>query len=104
MERPTRAPAGRRPWAAALLLTAACGSSLPPGDAARGAERFTDTTLGTNGKSCATCHPGGGRPSLAGSRAMEHTLRDCIQAGLQGDPGQDQAVADLQAYVRSLAE
>ncbi len=79
-------------------------SSLPPGDAARGAQRFTDTTLGTSGKSCNTCHTemGRGAKSLVGKKPYDHTIRDCIQGPLQGDPGQEQAIADLLAYIRSL--
>lgn len=85
-------------------LHGCAGSSLPPGDAARGKALFADTSLSTNGNSCNTCHTdfGRGEKSLVGKRAFEHTIRDCIQAALQGDPGQDQSVADLKAYISSL--
>ena len=86
------------------LLSGCIGASLPPGDAVRGKALFADTTLGTNGQSCNTCHTdmGRGEKSLVGKRPFEHTIRDCIQSGLQGDPGKDQAVSDLKAYVESL--
>jgi mono/diheme cytochrome c family protein len=92
---------------AALLAATLFGcsaSSLPPGDAARGEARFADTTLGTNGKSCNTCHTemGRGAKSLAGKQPYDHIIRDCIQGPLQGDPGQEQVIADLLAYIRSL--
>lgn len=86
------------------LFAGCAGSSLPPGDAARGQALFADPTLGTNGKSCNTCHTelGRGEKNLVGKRPFEHTIRDCIQAALQGDPGNDQAVSDLKAYIESL--
>jgi mono/diheme cytochrome c family protein len=87
-----------------ILLSGCTGSSLPSGDAARGKALFADTTLGTNSSSCNTCHTdmGRGTKSLVGKRAYDHTIRDCIQGALQGDPGQDQAVSDLKAYIESL--
>ncbi len=87
-----------------ILLPGCTGSALPPGDAARGKLLFSDTTLGTNGSSCNTCHTdmGRGNKSLVGKRPYDHTIRDCIQGALQGDPGQDQAVSDLKAYIESL--
>ncbi len=92
---------------AALLAASLFGcsaTSLPKGDAARGEARFADTTLGTSGKSCNTCHTemGRGAMSLVGKTPYDHTIRDCIQGPLQGDPGQEQAIADLLAYIRSL--
>ncbi len=88
-----------------IVTFAGCSAStLPAGDAARGKALFADTTLGTNGKTCNTCHTemGRGEKSLVGKKPYEHTIRDCIQAALQGDPGQEQAVADLKAYIGSL--
>lgn len=88
-----------------MLHSGGCaGGGLPPGDPVRGKALFADTALGTNGKSCNTCHTGMGRgdKNLVGEKPFEHTIRDCIQASLQGDPGQDQAVADLKAYIESL--
>ncbi|PIV82667.1 MAG: hypothetical protein CO150_04475 [Nitrospirae bacterium CG_4_9_14_3_um_filter_53_35] len=86
------------------LISGCAGSSLPPGDAALGKALFADTTLGTNGQSCNTCHTdmGRGDKSLVGKHPYEHTIRDCIQSGLQGDPGKDQAVSDLKTYIESL--
>lgn len=85
-------------------LLGCAATSLPSGDPVRGKVLFSDTTLGTNGKSCNSCHPelGRGSNSLVGKKAYDHTIRDCIQAALQGDPGQEQAVADLKAYLESL--
>jgi len=87
-----------------IQIIGCAGSSLPPGDAVRGKALFADTSLGTNGKSCNACHTdlGKGEKSLVGKKAFEHTIRDCIQAALQGDPGQEQAVSDLKAYIESL--
>ncbi len=92
---------------AALLagtLMGCSASSLPAGDAARGEARFADTTVGTSGKSCNTCHTemGRGAKSLVGKKPYDHIIRDCIQGPLQGDPGQEQVIADLLAYIRSL--
>lgn len=87
-----------------IQLSGCTGSSLPAGDPVRGKALFADNTLGTNGKSCETCHMNLGRgvKSLVGKRPFDHVIRDCIQAALQGDPGQNQAVADLKAYIESL--
>ena len=85
-------------------LYSCTGSSLPPGDAARGEKRFADASLGTNGSTCNTCHTkmGRGEKSLVGKKPFDHTIRDCIQGPLQGDPGQEQALADLMAYIETL--
>ncbi len=88
-----------------LSLSFGCaGPSLPSGDPARGKALFTDTTLGTNGSSCNTCHTdmGRGNKSLVGKTPYDHTIRNCIQGALQGDPSNDQAVSDLKAYIESL--
>jgi cytochrome c553 len=79
-------------------------SSLPAGDAARGQALFSDTSLGTNGKACNTCHTdmGKGEKSLVGKKPSARTIRKCIKSALKGDPSQDQAVADLKAYIESL--
>ena len=73
-------------------------------DAVRGQALFADPSLGTSGKSCNTCHTdlGRGEKSLVGKKPFDHTIRDCIQGPLQGDPGQERAVADLMAYIASL--
>ena len=95
--------------ASAFLLASAqlggcSGGALPAGDAARGKALFADPSLGTSGKSCNSCHTemGRGEKSLVGKKPFDHTIRDCIQGPLQGDPGQERAVADLIAYIQSL--
>lgn len=88
----------------AAQLAGCSGGTLPGGDAAQGKALFADPSLGTSGKSCNTCHTemGRGEKSLVGKKPFDHTIRDCIQGPLQGDPGQEQAVADLIAYIESL--
>lgn len=88
----------------AAQLSGCSGGTPPGGDAARGKALFADPSLGTSGKSCNTCHTemGRGEKSLVGKKPFDHTIRDCIQGPLQGDPGQEQAVADLIAYIESL--
>lgn len=100
------------------------------GDAERGKALFMDTALGTTGKSCETCHPGGGTEGmemegmttkpLAGVKdrypgifAMmdpekEVTLAEvvnfCIANPLKGEPlpEDSQEMKDLLAYLESL--
>ncbi len=88
----------------AAQLAGCSGGALPGGDAARGQALFADPSLGTSGKSCNTCHTemGRGEKSLVGKKPFDHTIRDCIQGPLQGDPGQERVVADLIAYIGSL--
>jgi len=81
-----------------------------------GKELFESTTLGTNGKSCATCHPGG--EGLAGKAAefpkfvnmagkevsLVEMVNVCVKMGLEGEPidVEGDHMKALVAYLQSL--
>jgi cytochrome c peroxidase len=55
----------------------------------QGKSLFEDSSLGTSGKSCATCHPGGrGLEDLSGAdhSDLEKTTNRCIEKALKGKP------------------
>ena len=53
-----------------------------------GKKLFSDPRLGTNGKSCSTCHPGGSKASLKGKTDAEAVklVNRCIKGPLEGKP------------------
>ncbi|SNB45244.1 c-type cytochrome [Geobacter sp. DSM 9736] len=90
--------------AAASLAVAAEGPSLE-----KGKELFGSSKLGTNGKSCATCHPGGkgleGAARLSDSKLSE-IINACIEKPLNGkalNPA-SQEMKSLMAYIRTLPD
>jgi cytochrome c len=81
------------------------GKASAGGDAEKGKQLFTSTTLGgsTNDKSCNTCHPDGKGLEKAGAN-LESTIQACIQKALGGKPPatDSQEMKDLVAYITSL--
>lgn len=86
----------------AAMASAASGPSVEQGKAL-----FNSTALGTNGKSCAVCHPGGkGLEESADSDAkeLEKISNTCIQKALKGKAlavGSDD-LSSLVMYQKSL--
>jgi hypothetical protein len=77
-----------------VVATVALTEQVPP-TAAAGKDLFHDTKLGTNGKSCATCHPGGTglegvaaktswRAGGVGFATMEGAINACVKGALKG--------------------
>ena len=121
--------------AAAILVlsgaTAMAADDPLAQEVARGAHRFAHETFGGNGRTCETCHVGGGKapgmlpggrqlPSLTNAAAifprfsrgagavvtLEGQIRQCVRGGLQGTPpaaGSPELVA-LAAYLGSIAQ
>ncbi len=92
------------------LMTAAASWALAGEQASvkRGEELFNSQQLGTNGKSCATCHPGGkGMSEAAGYKEDElaGTINQCIKKPLEGKPlaAGSSDLKSLVMYIRSLA-
>lgn len=87
----------------ASLAFAADGPSIE-----RGKELFNSLQLGTNGKSCASCHAGGKRLEHAAARddaELAKIINNCIKGPIEG-VGLDPASADMKSlvmYVRSFA-
>jgi cytochrome c len=74
----------------------------------RGGELFNSTRLGTNGKSCSTCHPGGSKMEGAATyddKELIKVVNQCIKESLAGKPPAAKS-ADMQAlikYIRTVA-
>jgi cytochrome c peroxidase len=73
------------------------------GSVEKGKQLFSDPELGTNNKSCNSCHPEGKGLEKAGAN-IENTIQACIQKNLEGkSPATDsQEIKDIAAYIRSL--
>jgi len=88
--------------ALAILSGPAIAENAPSVE--RGKELFTATQLGTNGKSCATCHPGG--KGLDGAAEFDDArlagiVNQCIRQPLEGRP-LDPASGDMKSLVMYL--
>jgi cytochrome c len=91
-------------WAVSLSL--AMAASQPTVE--RGKELFNSTILGTNGKNCASCHPGGkGLEEAAGydPKKLEKIVNQCIVKSLEGKALAPDSpdLTSLVAYVKTLA-
>jgi thiosulfate dehydrogenase len=109
---------------AALLGFTVCGArSAAAGEvedaAARGQKLFVDAGLGTNGKSCDSCHTGLGKGDLPLTgrapfpkvfsmakqvRTLDQTVQACIVNAVKGQPlaWDDPKLTDLVTYVSTL--
>ncbi len=91
-----------------VTLLAATAQAADPPTVAQGEELFTSARLGTNGKSCAGCHPGGRGLEEATTFEPERLVRivnQCIAKPLAGQPLAPDS-ADMQSlimYLRTLA-
>ncbi len=96
-----------------LAVFAAFSLAVAGGDVQRGKALFNSTTLGTNGKSCATCHPGGSRINgkkssftIMGHKlgSVEDAVNFCIKMALKGKPLKKDSpeMKALSAYVKTL--
>ena len=78
------------------------------GDIERGRELFNSKTLGTNQKSCASCHPNGSKLQRAASysdKRLTGIVNMCIKGMLQGKPlaPDSEDMASLIGYLRTFA-
>lgn len=96
--------------AAGVLILAASGLAWGQGSPSieRGKQLFEGTTLGTNGKSCATCHPGGRRLEWAATfeeARLANIVNKCIANPLKGKtlaPDSDD-MKSLIMYIKTFA-
>ncbi|HZV80854.1 MAG TPA: cytochrome C [Geobacteraceae bacterium] len=83
------------------------GADLP--SLVRGQELFESEHLGTSGKSCATCHPGGKKLEGAGNYGDDElttTVNTCIAGPLKGkilDP-ESTDMKSLVLYLKSFSK
>lgn len=96
----------------AVVIVLAIGAAYS-GDVKKGKALFSDSRLGTNGKSCNTCHSGGG--DIDGSRKTFNVLGEeisslggvvnfCIENAMDGKPlaGDSQEMEDIVSYISTL--
>lgn len=84
---------------AAITATAAGGPSVE-----LGRELFNSTSLGTNGKSCASCHPQGKGlegAAASGEKRLEKIANLCIVQTLKGKE-LDSGSSELDSLVRYM--
>ena len=98
---------------AALFVTALSAGTAHSGDIGNGKALFNDVNLGTNGKSCNSCHAGGMNIdgsketfSILGSEqeSVKDAVNFCIEMALSGKPlGQDsEKMNDMVSYLKTL--
>ncbi len=88
----------------ALQLTVTLTLAANPSSAERGKELFNDTKLGSNGKSCGSCHPGGKdleKVASLDTKKLEKIINQCITKALKGKALAEDS-ADLSAIVSYL--
>lgn len=93
-----------------LLVTSVCLLSLPfqaTADITAGEKLFQATALGSNGKSCKSCHAQGqGLENLADydSEVLRGLINICVEDALKGKPFPEKAqeLGDLEEYIRQL--
>ncbi len=89
-----------------VSVSLAMAAGQPPVE--RGRDLFNSAGLGTNGKSCASCHPGGNgleAAAASGPKKLEKIINQCIVKALKGKalaPGSPD-LASLVAYLATLA-
>jgi cytochrome c peroxidase len=92
---------------APLCLFAATALAAESPSTEHGKALFDSADLGTNGKSCATCHPGGARLTEAagyGDAELTTIINSCISKPLKGKKLADDSVEmkSLVMYIHSL--
>lgn len=93
-----------------LLVALATATSSFAGDpVTRGRELFTSRQLGTNGKSCSTCHADAGKFRKVATykdETLVDIVNNCIEKALKGKPlpPDSDDMKALVAYLRSVAQ
>ena len=94
-------------WMVLALLASSALADVGP-SVERGRKLFNSTQLGTNGKSCSSCHPGGNRLETAAGydeTKLGEIINQCIEKPLKGnalDPGSVE-MKSLIMYIRTFA-
>ena len=90
------------------LLIIALNAWAFEGNIERGRELFNSKTLGTNQKSCASCHANGSKLQRAASysdQRLTGIVNSCIEGMLAGKPLSPESgdMASLISYLRTFA-
>ncbi len=102
---------------ALIILSLIVSFAFAAGSVEKGKAMFNDPKLGTNGSTCATCHPGGKGLEKAGAKgkkewktpagvqsSLEDAINTCITMALKGKAldKNSQGMKDMVAYIDSL--
>ncbi len=94
----------------AVLVLFGSGVSLaqePEASAEKGMVLFSDSNLGTSGKSCYSCHPDGQGMEMAGGKEnLTDIINTCISRPLKGQALDTKSVEmqSMVIYIKSLAK
>jgi len=92
-----------------VLVTATVAAAKDAPSVERGSKLFSSASLGTNGRSCATCHPGGkGLEDVADydEKKMVTYVNNCIEKALKGKSlaGDSADMGSLVMYLNTLGK
>lgn len=92
-----------------FLVTATAAAAKDAPSVERGSKLFNSTGLGTNGRSCATCHPGGkGLEDIADydEKKLAALVDNCIVKALKGKSlaGDSPELGSLIMYLNTLGK
>ncbi len=93
--------------AVSLAMAISAGAGEGP-SLEQGKSLFESVKLGTSGKSCASCHPGGRKLEWAATfdeERLSEIVNGCVQKALKGkplDPASDE-MKSLIRYIKSFA-
>jgi cytochrome c553 len=92
-----------------LIAAATPAISASSPSAERGKMLFNSSSLGTNGKSCATCHPDGkslGKAAAFDEEKLEKITNQCVVQALKGRAFATGSadLASLVAYIKTFAD
>lgn len=92
-----------------LVVTALAAAAFAGGtpSAEQGKALFSSASLGSNGKSCFTCHPGGKgleESAVSNEKALERIVNQCIDKALKGKPlaNGSPELSSLVMYLKTL--
>ncbi len=97
----------------AMSVLVIAGLAFAGGDVEKGKALFNDPSLGTNGKSCSSCHPGGSNINgqknsftIMGKKqaTVKEAINFCVKMALKGKPLKEDSekMENLAAYVKTL--
>jgi cytochrome c len=98
-------------WGIMMVILLASSSAWgfgDEGDSNRGKALFESTKLGSNGKSCVSCHPGGSKlewPATFPEDKLSDAINNCISKALKGKPlpTESAELKSLIRYIKSFA-
>ncbi|BDV43245.1 cytochrome c [Geotalea uraniireducens] len=96
-------------WSVVAALLIAQFAVAEEASLERGKALFENTKLGNNGKSCATCHPGGKKLEWAATSyddaKLVSIINRCIKGSLKGEPLDPESIdmKSLAMYIKTFS-